>query len=349
MTVPTTRALCQPWPVNPGASGSRKDLRNLINAPGIRTVLLDGSRDPGAGLIMLLLPDGTDQPELAVKLATNRAAAEVIDREGRLLTELRRRPMHRVEGTLPRMEGEFEVDGMLAIATSVVPGTPMRTRYHRYRHLARPALVRADFGAAGNWLADLQADSMAEAAPISLLDGVPELITSRWPADRRATALAERLEPVAARLASGRTPRTVVHGDFWAGNILVTGNVVTGVVDWPSGQMAGEPLGDVARFALTYALYLDRHTRPGRAVAGHPGLRADTWGAGIRYAIAGRHWFGRMVGDFVAGALHRLSAPTGLWRDALLAGIAEVAATADHLDFAACHRDLALSLISEVK
>jgi hypothetical protein len=349
MTVPTTRARYQPWPVNPGVSGSRNDLRNLINAPGIRTVMLDGSRDPSAGLIMLLLPDGTDQPELAVKLATNRAAADVIDREARLLTELRRRPMPRVDGTLPRMEGEFEVDGMLAIATSVVPGTPMRTRYHRYRHIARPPLVRADFAAAGNWLADLQADSMAEAAPISLLDGVPELITSRWPADPRATALAERLEPVAARLACGLTPRTVVHGDFWAGNILVTGNVVTGVVDWPSGRLVGEPLGDVARFALTYALYLDRHTRPGRAVAGHPGLRADTWGAGIRYAIAGRHWFGRIVGDFVAGALDRLSAPTGLWRDALLAGIAEVAATADHLDFAARHRDLALSLISEVQ
>ena len=190
---------------------------------------------------------------------------------------------------------------------------------------------------------------MAEAAPISLLDGVPELITARWPTDPQATALVKKLEPVAERLASGRTPRTVVHGDFWAGNILLTGNVVTGVVDWPSGRLAGEPLADVARFALSYALYLDRHTRPGRAVAGHPGLRADTWGAGLRYAIAGQHWFGRVVGDFVAGALDRLGAPTGLWRDVLLAGIAEVAVTADHPDFAVRHRDLALSLIGEVQ
>ena len=154
---------------------------------------------------------------------------------------------------------------MLAIATSVVPGIPMRTRYHRYRHLARPALVRADFAAASSWLADLQADSAAEAAPISLLDGIPQLMLDRWPADPRAAALAEMLGPVAARLASGRTSRTVAHGDFWAGNILLTGNVVTGVVDWPSGHLAGEPLGDVARFALSYALYLDRHTRPRRA------------------------------------------------------------------------------------
>jgi hypothetical protein len=37
-----------------------------------------------------------------------------------------------------------------------------------------------------------------------------------------------------------------------------------------------------------------------------------------------------------------------LWRDALLAGLAEVAATADHPDFAARHRDLVLQLVSEV-
>ena len=177
---------------------------------------------------------------------------------------------------------------------------------------------------------------------------MPELICARWPASRPARALADQLAPVAARLAAGRTPRTVVHGDFWAGNVLLTGDVVTGVVDWPGGQLAGEPLGDVARFALSYALYLDRHTRPGRAVAGHPGLRADSWGAGIRYAIAGQHWFGRVVSGFVTRALARLGAPPALWRDVLLAGIAEVAATADHPDFAARHRDLALSLIGEV-
>ena len=349
MTAPTIRARDEPGPLGAGYARTSCDLRTLINAPGTRTVMLDSSRDPAAGLTMLLIPAGADQPQLAVKLATSRAAADVIEREARVLSELRRRALTRVDATLPRPEGVFEVDGMLAIATSVVPGIPMGTRYHRYRHLARPALVRADFAAASNWLADLQADSMAEAAPISLLDGVPELITARWPADPLAAALADRLGPVAARLAAGRTPRTVVHGDFWPGNILLTGSAVTGVVDWPSGRVAGEPLGDVARFALSYALYLDRHTRPGRAVAGHPGLRAGSWGAGIRYAIAGQHWFGRVISDFVAGALNRLSAPTGLWRDVLLAGIAEVAVTADHPDFAARHRDLVLSLICEVQ
>jgi len=79
-----------------------------------------------------------------------------------------------------------------------------------------------------------------------------------------------------------------------------------------------------------------------------PGLRADGWGAGIQYAITGRGWFGDLVRSFVATALTRLGAPGELWSDVLLAGLGEVAATADHPDFAARHRDLLLRLLSEV-
>lgn len=335
-------------PAGPGPRVRKRDLRALLNTPGSRIVLLDGSRDPNSGVTVLLTAAGAGEPHLAVKIATTPAAADVIEREARFLVELRRRPLRKVDRTLPRHAGVFDVDGMLAVATSVVPGVPMRTGYHAFRHLARPASVRADFAAAQDWLADLHADSMAQVAPIAMLDGVAERIAERWPDDAPAAALAERLGPLAARLASAATPRTVLHGDFWAGNLLVTGTAVTGVVDWASGELSGEPLRDVARFALSYSLYLDRHTIPGRQVAGHPGLRADGWGAGIRYAIAGQGWFGTMVRDFLAGALVRLGAPADLWRDALLAGLAEVAATADHPDFAACHRDLLLQLIGDV-
>jgi aminoglycoside phosphotransferase (APT) family kinase protein len=315
-------------------------------------VLLDSSRDPNAGVTMLLIPAGTERPELAVKVATTPAAARIIAREARLLAALQRLRLGPVQPTIPKPAGVFHIDGMLAAAATVVPGVPMRTRYHGFGHLRRPQAVRADFAAAGAWLADLHAASAAEVRPVSLLDGVPARITARWPRDPQARALAGQLEPLATRLAEARTPRTMVHGDFWAGNVLVasagvTGVAVTGVVDWPAAQLDGEPLADVARFALTYALYLDRHTRRGRPVAGHPGLRAGRWGAGLVYAIAGQHWFGQVVSEFVAAALHRLGAPAALWRDVLLAGIAEVAVTADHPVFARRHRDLLLRMLSE--
>ncbi len=63
--------------------------------------------------------------------------------------------------------------------------------------------------------------------------------------------------------------------------------------------------------------------------------------------MSGQGWYGQLVRDFVQGALVRLGAPAGLWHTALLAGLGEIAATADHPDFAIRHRDLLLQLISE--
>jgi Phosphotransferase enzyme family len=323
------------------------DLRTLLGAPGSRLVLLDGSRDPNSGVTILMTVSGSAEPQVAVKVATTAAAAAVIVREARLLVELRRRPLPRVDQTLPRHLGMYDADGMLASATSVVPGVPMRTGYHAFRHLARPEAVRGDFAAARDWLMALHADSMTATAPIALLDGPLARIAARWPDDRQAQELAGRLGPLAAQLSSAATPRTVVHGDFWAGNLLASLGTVTGVVDWADAELCGEPLRDVVRYALSYSLYLDRHTRPGRRVPGHPGLRADGWGAGIRYGISGQGWYGQLVRGFVEDALVRLGAPPGLWRTVLLAGLAEVAATADHADFAIRHRDLLLQLISE--
>lgn len=348
MTSPATQAQEQVRPDAAGRQPPAADLRALLSATGSRTILLDASRDPNASVTVLVMAPGAQQPHLAVKVATTPAAAGVIEREAQFLIQLRRLVLPGVGPTLPRPAGVFNADGLLAVATSVLPGVPMRAGYHAFGHLRDPAAVRADFTAAGNWLAALHADSRAGSAPIALLDGVAGRIAARWPGDARTAGLASRLGPVAARLASASTPRTVVHGDFWAGNLLVTGETVTGVVDWAAGELSGEPLRDVARFALSYSLYLDRHTRPGRRVAGHPGLRADGWGAGIRHALAGQGWFGDLVRGFVTNALGRLGVPARLWRDALLAGLAEVAATADHPDFAARHRDLLLRLLSEV-
>jgi hypothetical protein len=220
----------------------------------------------------------------------------------------------------------------------------MQVGYHGWRHTARPRTVAADFAAAARWLTDLHGDSAGAREPIDLLAANLDRIAARWPAWRARRDLRSALAPVGSRLGAARTPRTVVHGDFWAGNILITDGAVTGVVDWEAGAPCGEPLRDVARFALSYSLYLDRHTRAGRRVAGHRGLRAVGWGAGIVHLLDGDGWYPRQVRGFVVTALDRLGAPGALWRDVLLGGIAEVAATADHPAFAAHHRDLLLRL-----
>jgi aminoglycoside phosphotransferase (APT) family kinase protein len=326
---------------------SHPQLRSLLDEPGSTAILIDASKDPNSGVVVLLIPADRAEPHLAIKIATTEAAARVLKAETAMLVALERLALPRTGPTVPRHQASFDADGMLAVAATVVPGTPMSTGYHAFRHSARPAEVRADFAAAAGWLAGLHADTVGPPAPIALLDGMAERISARWPGEEPASALVHLLAPVRDRLESVAIPRTVVHGDFWAGNLLVRDGAVSGAVDWAAGALSGEPLRDVARFALSYSLYLDRHTRPGRPVPGHPDLRAAHWGAGIRYAVAGQHWFGQMVVGFVAGALLRLGAPAALWRDVLLAGLAEVAVSADHPEFAACHRDLLRQLLGE--
>jgi hypothetical protein len=129
----------------------------------------------------------------------------------------------------------------------------------------------------------------------------------------------------------------VVHGDLWCGNVLVRDGAVSGVVDWEEAELRGEPLRDLARFALTYALYLDRHTRPGARVAGHPGLTAGTWGCGIDHLLSGSGWICDLLRAFLRLGMRRLGVPGELWPEVIVAGLAEVAARADDDRFARHH------------
>lgn len=302
---------------------------------GARVSLLAGSSDPNAKLTLVVLdPDGS--PERVVKVPTTEAAARLVRREGELLATVRGRVPQTVTATLPAVLGWTDVDGMTALITSGLPGVRMLVGYHAWRHTARPRRVAADFAAAGAWLAALHAHPSGPPRPVVLCDR--RVISARFP-----DAPLGGYDAVAQRLAGLRTPCTVIHGDYWAGNLLLADGAVRGVVDWEAGALSGEPLRDVARFVLSYALYLDRHTRPGRRVFGHPGLRAGPFGAGIAYALTGDGWFAAQAREFTGAALRRLGCPADAWRDVLVAGIADVVATADDPEFALAHLRLLTS------
>jgi hypothetical protein len=314
---------------------------------GADVALLTGSRDPNAKLTAVLLGGGREpsRVRVTVKVPTTTAAAEIVAAEGRLLAALADRDLGGLAATLPVVVGYVDADGMPAMVTSGLAGVPMQVRYHGWRHTARRSRVAADFTAAGSWLAALHTATADGSEPVDFAGSSLGRIEDRFPDHPALAPVRSGLSSAAERLSAVRTPRTVVHGDFWAGNLLLQHGRVSGVVDWEAGELAGEPLRDVVRFALSYALYLDRHTRPGRQVAGHDGLLADGFGAGVVAAFCGRGWFGALVRDFVTNALARLGAPAGLWREALLAGVAEVAAGADHPEFAAAHLRLLAELV----
>jgi hypothetical protein len=314
--------------------------RELLSSPG---VLIAASRDPDAKLAFLTAPR-RGREALVIKVPTTPAAALAVENEARLLVELRRMQLGDLGPKLPRYVGSVEVGGLRALVATRLPGTPMSVSYHRWLHTATPHRVRRDFAMAGAFLAALQDRTSGAPEPLVWPKVVIDGVEGRWDGhDSLPRALAV-LEGARQRLERHPLPRVAVHGDYWFGNILASAESVAGVVDWEAGELAGCPLADLARFALSYSLYLDRHTRAGSTVRGHRGLRRDGFGPGVHYALCGSTWYGRVVRDFLACGLRRLGVPASLWYDVAVVGLGDIARSANDDDFGRGHLEILANL-----
>jgi aminoglycoside phosphotransferase len=319
---------------------ARRSLQEFVRRSGLRSLVVGTSKDPNAKITLLLISAESGRPAVALKAPTTDGAASAIDAETRVLLELSRTINPPLSHTIPRIVDALEYHDRSAVAMTALPGTPMASLYFRRRHSSNVARVTADFVAAESWLADLQAATATTRTPMAMDVEIEARLRARFRDDEGLDADVALFAETHSRLRRNKVPRTVVHGDFWFGNILLADGRVTGVIDWESGALSGEPVRDLVRFALMYALYLDHGTRGGRAVAGHSGLRTGVWGAGVEYALDGSGWFPELFRGFLQRGLTRLGASPLAWRDAAVAGIAEVAAFTDHPEFARLHLEL---------
>jgi len=326
------------------ASACRTSLWEFVHDSGLRSLVVGTSKNPNAKIIILLVSPASSRAVLAVKVPTTEAAARAVEAEWRVLGALRRLGLDSM-GTIPRVVDVVDFEGRPALVMTALEGTPMSTSYLRWRYTARPAGVTAHFAAADTWLGGLQRATAAELAALEMDAGVASRLARRFSEDSRIDEDLDQLGSIHARLRQNTVRRTAIHGDFWVGNILLSRRHVSGVVDWEAGATSGEPVRDIVRFAIMYALFLDRRTRPSRQVAGHHGLRAGEWGAGVEYALDGTGWFPELFRGFLCEGLARLGASAGSWRDAALAGIAEVAALTDEDGFARRHLELFRRLV----
>jgi len=317
----------------------RVALWDFVAGTGLQSLVIAPSKDPNAKLTVLLVSPQSGLPVLAVKAPTTAAAERAVGAEMRMLAELDAAELGGLAETIARVVDVVAFDGRAAAVATALPGRPLSTSYARRGHTRDPKRVGADLAAVATWLAELQSATAREDAPLEMDGGVTDTLRERFADDALLRVVLGRVAAVHQRLRLNRVPRTAVHGDFWFGNVLLTDGRVSGVVDWEAAATSGEPVRDLVRFANMYALYLDRRAR-GRRVAGHRGLCAGTWGAGLEYAICGAGWFPTLYRTFLADGLRRLGAAPESWRDAALAGIAEVAALTDHDEFARLHLDL---------
>jgi hypothetical protein len=317
---------------------------DVLLGGGARTITVAASRDPNAKVTVLVFESGGTVATLVVKIPTTTVAASAIEAEARALNQVRVRLRGDLLETVPRVVDLVPSEHGRALVTCAQPGVPMTTPYHWWHHVSRRRAVVHDFDLAARWLTRLQHVTASDVRPVDFVGPLAKRLEVRFGGAPLLGRVLEHLETIDRRLRRSVCPSTVVHGDYWAGNLLTDGVQISGVVDWEAAAAEGSPLRDVARFPLAYALYLDRHTRPGTNVAGHPGLRAGSWGAGLRYAIDGEGWFPRLLRDCVGSHLERLGVPSERWRDIMLAGVADCAATADQDEFARRQFDLLAAL-----
>jgi aminoglycoside phosphotransferase (APT) family kinase protein len=321
------------------APGERS-LGDLVRQSGLRSLVLGLSKDPNAKVTLILVSPRSGRAVLAVKVPTTDAAARAVEAEARTLEQVHSLAPRQALATVPRVVETVRYEGRPAMVTTAVPGTPLTVSYMSWRHTASRSRAAGDFEAVGSWLADLQHGTERGESPLDMDGGVRQRLADRFPADPQLAEDMDRLEEIHGRLSADTTPQTVVHGDLWLGNVLMTRGRATGVVDWEAGAPSGEPVRDLVRFSHMYGLYLDRRTRRGHRVAGHNGLRADGFGAGLQYALDGTGWFPELLRGFLGDGLARLGASPAAWRDAAVAGIAEVAAVTDDDRFARLHLEL---------
>jgi aminoglycoside phosphotransferase (APT) family kinase protein len=322
------------------AGQDRPTVSDFVRDSGLRSLVVGLSRDPNAKVTILLVSPETQRPVLAVKVPTTDRAAAAVEAEMRVLAGVRAHAPEPLGMTLPRVVDVVDYEGRPAAVMSAVPGTPMTVSYMRRRHTRTRDRVAADLAAVGDWLGDFQRATAGPGGALDMDGGVALRLEQRYAGDAELPEDLARLAAIHARLARRVVPRAALHGDLWFGNVLLRDGRVSGVVDWEAGAASGEPVRDLVRFALMYALYLDRRTRAGRQVPGHAGLRAGPWGAALEFALDGAGWFPELFRRFLGDGLSRLGAAPEDWRDAALAGIAEVAALTDHPDFARHHLEL---------
>ena len=336
----STAPLARPSAERAPESPVRRALWHYLRGSNLTALVLGSSKDPNAKITILLVSPEDGRPQLAVKVPTTAAAERAVHAEARLLRELGGLQLNGLVTTVPRVVDLVEFEGRAALVMTAVPGIPMTTAYLEWRHTRSAARVAADFAAVGAWIGDFQRATAGGSADLDLDGGVAARLRGRFPEEPAIDTDLDRLAAIYERLRDNVVPRTFVHGDLWCGNLLCDRYRVTGVVDWEAGSASGEPVRDLVRFGLMYALYLDRRTRAGRRVAGHQGLVADRWGAGVAYALNGSGWFPELFRGFLRDGLARLGGSPESWRDAALAGIAEVAALTDDETFARRHLEL---------
>jgi aminoglycoside phosphotransferase (APT) family kinase protein len=218
---------------------------------------------------------------------------------------------------VPRPYTDGEIAGRPYWVEDAVPGTPMA------RMPLRTAGDGQIFAAAIRLIEDLHARTADERtldpADVALwVDRPLGILDHFYATSRHRGGCLAALSRLGARLSdelAGRRVRTSwIHGDFWPGNLLVTGSAVTGLVDWDCAGPHQLPLQD-----LLHLSFFVRRARQGcelgdvvvcslqnglEEATGVPARQLDVWLGGVPPAIAVLLFWLRYISLYIGSEGH---------------------------------------------
>jgi aminoglycoside phosphotransferase (APT) family kinase protein len=260
------------------ARGDRRLLSAALAAAGLG----DGSSGPvdvvrrtttrgGLGLTVIQTRDG----ERLVKIASTASGRLAVRRDARVLRAVHHDSRLAAFGSLvPEPLAAGQVDGRAFAIQTCLPGVPASDLPAEHRR-AMTAVLAGTIGglhAATTRPVDLD-DALIDRWVIRRVALVRRLLQGAPAGTGHVAVLAELEHELRADLVGRTADCGWIHGDYWAGNVLVSSaGEVCGIVDWDSAAARELPLNDVFHLVVS-----DVRLRQGMA-----------WGIALVDVLAGR-------------------------------------------------------------
>jgi Ser/Thr protein kinase RdoA (MazF antagonist) len=231
-TAPLTRHTARVMPNGGDSFGSQSETASVLRAAyGFDEVTVgDRLRGGYANDLFRLVADG--EP-FVLRLKLPPVIEEDIAWEHELARLLAQR-MPEVAAPIPARDGALvRIGNRVGWLVPFIEGAPADATREEHRLAAARALGRLHRTGAGLWLG-----RRPRLSPLAELDWPPALVPPELEEWRAAIvkARAWAIGYVSRVAHSRRLPASVIHGDFFPGNVLVAGDRVVGVIDWEEAR-----------------------------------------------------------------------------------------------------------------
>ncbi|MDP9330332.1 MAG: aminoglycoside phosphotransferase family protein [Actinomycetota bacterium] len=293
-------------------------------APERLEPLVVGHRRPNTGVVTILLfPPGGHDPVVA-KLPRYGSHNDSLQREAAGLERVSRAVGDTIGAAIPRSLGIHTIDGTDVLLQTGLGGRHLVAETASGR--LSPAGLARQLDVVLSWWDALQAASghselVDNGLIATKLEPLAEAGLAALGGDRRVAALLDRTLEQARSLNGTSLPMVVVHGDYWAGNVLVERERVVGVVDWERSTIDDLPFWDPVKAVGSAAYHLDRYRSiPKRGAAALPqwgdmGAWNDVadprFAVGFRAAFVQPGWLADTARHALVRAFDRAGIPRG--------------------------------------